>query len=167
MRRTWTSRWNTGHKAPSFVAKMHDGTVLSSDQLKGRKYILFFYNHDGSETCTKEACNIRDHFDALQKQGFEVFGVSEDSIRKHQKFIEKYQLPFPLISDEENALAKVFDIYGQKEFMGRTSEAVHRTTFVINEAGIILSVIHPVDAAHHAEQILESLPQNELKHGSA
>ena len=160
MRRTWTSRWNPGQPVPAFETKLHDGTTLTSEQLLGRKYILFFYNHDGSETCTKEACNIRDHFDALTKMGFVVFGVSEDSIKKHQKFIQKYQLPYPLISDDENALAKVFDIYGEKEFMGRISDAVHRTTFVVDESGIIVSVIHPVDSARHAEQIIESLTQN-------
>ena len=157
MRSTWMSRWKAGQHAPSFEALLHDGTTITSAQLKGKAYILFFYNHDGSETCTKEACNFRDHFSNLTKKGFNVFGVSEDSIKKHQKFIQKYELPYALISDEGNALAKLFDIYGEKEFMGRISDAVHRTTFVIDAKGIISAVIHPVDSARHAEQILESL----------
>ena len=157
MRRTWTSRWKAGQPAPSFEAKLHDGTIITSAQLKGKSFILFFYNHDGSETCTKEACNIRDHYSALSEKGFTVFGVSEDSIKKHQKFMQKYEFPYALISDEGNALAKLFDIYGEKEFMGRISDAVHRTTFVIDERGIISAVIHPVDSARHAEQILEEL----------
>lgn len=157
MRATWTSRLKPGQPAPTFSARLHDGTALSSADLKGHSYILFFYNHDGSETCTKEACNIRDHYTALSQLGFRVFGVSEDSQLKHQKFIAKYLLPYPLIADIDNTLAKTFDIYGKKEFMGRISDAVHRTTFVINPAGIIIAVIHPVDSAHHTEQILNVL----------
>lgn len=157
MRVTWTSPWKVGQHAPSFQALLQDGTTLSSDQLAGKKYILFFYNHDGSETCTKEACNVRDHFTSLRKLGYMVFGVSEDSVKKHQKFISKYELPYPLISDPGNELAKTFGIYGEKEFMGRISDAVHRTTFVINEKGIFEAIIHPVDSGRHAEQILETL----------
>ena len=131
--------------------------------MDGKKYILFFYNHDGSETCTKEACNIRDHFAALNKLGYTVIGVSEDSIKKHQKFIAKYNLPYDLIADEDNALAKAFDIYGRKEFMGRISDTVHSTTFVVNEQGIIDAVIHPVDSARHADQIMKTLSSRQDK----
>lgn len=163
MRRTWTSRLKPGQKAPAFKALLHDGTVLTTGNLQGKKYILFFYNHDGSETCTKEACNIRDHYSSLSQIGYAVYGVSEDSQKKHQKFILKFDLPYPLIADEDNQLAKLFDIYGEKEFMGRTSDAVHRTTFVIDEHGMIESVIHPVDSANHYSQIIESLkrPDNQ------
>lgn len=157
MRRTWTSKWVAGQKAPEFDTITHDGASLSSKSLLGKKYILFFYNHDGSETCTKEACNIRDHYQSLSAKGYHIFGVSEDSANKHQKFISKFNLPFPLIVDKENNLAKTFDIYGPKDFMGRKSDAVHRTTFVINEKGIIQSMIHPVDSANHAKQIMDSL----------
>jgi peroxiredoxin Q/BCP len=157
MRRTWTSRWKAGDQSPQFSALLHDGTTLSSSDLLGKKYILFFYNHDGSETCTKEACNVRDHFKALRKLGYLVFGVSEDSVRKHQRFIEKYSLPYALISDPGNAFARQFDIYGKKEFMGRISDAVHRTTFVIDENGIFQAIIHPVDAANHSDQIMEAI----------
>jgi len=136
---------------------IQDSATISAQQLIGRKYILFFYNHDGSETCTKEACNIRDDFQRLKKKGYAVFGVSEDNMKKHQKFIEKYKLPYPLIADEGNVLAKSFDIFGQKEFMGRTSDAVHRTTFVVDEKGILEAVIHPVDSANHSQQIIEAL----------
>jgi peroxiredoxin Q/BCP len=146
-----------GQQAPSFQTILEDGSILHSDQLKGKKYILFFYNHDGSETCTKEACNIRDHFQALRTAGYEVYGVSADTMKKHQKFIDKHQLPYHLISDTDNVLARTFDVYGQKEFMGRTSDAVHRTTFVINADGLFSAVIHPVDSARHAEQILQDL----------
>jgi len=157
MRETWTSRFKPGQPAPHFKALLQDGTTISAEQLIGLKYILFFYNHDGSETCTKEACNIRDHYPELKKKGYHVFGVSEDSMQKHVKFIAKYNLPYPLLADVGNAVAKAFDIYGKKEFMGRTSDAVHRTTFVVNEKGIIEAVIHPVDSGNHTAQILEAI----------
>jgi peroxiredoxin Q/BCP len=165
MRRTWTSKWIPGQPAPSFQAMLHDGLEVSSQELKGRRYILFFYNHDGSETCTKEACNMRDHYKELSELGFTVIGVSEDSAKKHQRFISKYQLPFALITDEENRLAKLFDIYGRKEFMGRVSDTVHRTTFVIDAAGKFEAVIHPVDSAHHTAQILSELKISPSSHG--
>jgi peroxiredoxin len=157
MRQTWTSRWQVGQPAPAFSVILQDGSTLNSAQLLGKKYILFFYNHDDSETCTKEACNIRDDFHSLTEKGYLVFGVSEDSIKKHQRFIAKYNLPYPLISDPDNELAKLFDIYGKKEFMGRISDAVHRSTFVINEKGMLEAVIHPVDSAQHSKQILEAI----------
>lgn len=157
MRSTWVSRYKPGQPAPVFEARLQDDRILRSSDLKGKKYILFFYNHDGSETCTKQACNVRDEYARLTKKGYRVFGASEDSAKKHLKFIEKYKLPYPLIVDTDNALAKAFDIYGKKEFMGRTSDAVHRTTFVVNEQGLIDAVIHPVDAARHGQQILDTL----------
>jgi len=157
MRRTWTSKWQPGQNAPSFTAITHEGKEISSSQLKGKRYILFFYNHDDSETCTKEACELRDNFKLLSSFGFTIIGVSEDSVKKHQKFISKYNFPFMLLSDEGNELAKLFDIYGQKEFMGRTSDAVHRTTFVISASGKIEAVIHPVDSGNHTRQILDTL----------
>ena len=157
MRRTWTSKLKAGDQVPNFRVITHDDQVLTHKDLLGRKYILFFYNHDGSETCTKEACNMRDHFDSLTGLGYQILGVSEDSPGKHRKFISKHALPYSLISDKDNILAKSFDIYGKKEFMGRTSDAVHRTTFVIDEKGIIEAVIHPVYSSGHANQIIEAI----------
>lgn len=141
-------------KAPEFNAQLHDGSRISSAMLKGTPLVLFFYNHDGSETCTVEACNLRDHYTALKKQGYQVIGVSEDSARKHQSFIKKHALPYPLITDPENALAKLFDVYGEKKFMGRISDTVHRTTFLIDAHWKFISVIHPVVSADHTSQIL-------------
>jgi peroxiredoxin Q/BCP len=157
MRRTWNSRLKPGQPAPFFNAILHDGSVITSSSFYGKRLILFFYNHDGSETCTNEAVNMRDHFDLLTQKGFTILGVSEDSIKKHQKFITKYNLPYGLISDKDNTLAKLFDIYGTKEFMGRTSDAVHRTTFVISTDWEIETILHPVDSSNHALQILTEL----------
>src|SRR6476659_4706641 len=102
MQATWTSRIKAGQPVPHFKALLQDGSTISAEQLIGKKYILFFYNHDGSETCTKEACNIRDDYQRLKKKGYTVFGVSEDNMKKHQKFIEKYNLPYSLIADVGN-----------------------------------------------------------------
>ncbi|MEP6647028.1 MAG: peroxiredoxin [Saprospiraceae bacterium] len=157
MRQTWTSKWKPGQNAPSFKAITHESKEISSALVKGKRYILFFYNHDDSETCTKEACQLRDHFELLTSKGFTIIGVSEDSINKHQKFIAKYNLPYLLISDKGNKLARLFDIYGKKDFMGRISDAVHRTTFVISAQGKIEAVIHPVDSGKHTQQILQTL----------
>lgn len=153
-RKTWTSKFTPGDIAPHFETTLQDGSDLSSSSLVGKPVVLFFYNADGTPTCTKEACNIRDNYSALQKAGFEVFGVSKDSPKKHQNFIAKFELPYPLISDKDNVLAKAFDIFGEKKFMGRISDAVHRTTFVIDEDWKISKVIHPVESTEHAAQIL-------------
>ena len=157
MRSTWTSRFKPGDTVPAFKATLQDNTVISSDALKGRPYVLFFYNHDGSETCTKQTCAVRDEYPALKKLGYTVYGVSEDSAKKHIAFIAKFNLPFPLIVDTDNMLAKAFDIFGTKKFMGKISDAVHRTAFVIDEQGKFQAVIHPVDAAHHGRQILDTI----------
>ena len=153
-RATWKSKYEVGDTAPEFETILQDGTTLRSSDLKGTPVVLFFYNSDGSETCTKEACNIRDNHNALTKAGYKVFGVSADSERKHVNFIKKYDLNYPLISDKDNSLAKVFDIFGEKHFMGRVSDAVHRTTFVIASDWTFEKVIHPVISADHASQIL-------------
>jgi len=157
MRETWTSKWKAGQPVPFFRAVTHEGNEITSEELRGQRYILFFYNHDDSVTCTKEACEIRDNYPLLRKLGFTVFGVSEDSIKKHKKFITKYNFPYTLLSDNDNQLAKLFDIYGRKEFMGRISDAVHRTTFVISTDGKFEAIIHPVDSGNHTKQILERL----------
>ena len=151
---TWKSKFAPGDQAPDFETVLQDGSVLKSSGLKGKPVILFFYNSDGTPTCTKEACNIRDNHSSLTSAGYTVFGVSSDSERKHQNFIEKYDLNYPLISDKGNVLAKTFDIFGEKHFMGRVSDAVHRTTFVIDKNWTITKVIHPVISADHAAQIL-------------
>lgn len=153
-RTTWTSKYQPGKKAPAFKAAIHDGSTVSSKDLAGKKVVIFFYPKDNTPTCTTEACNLRDNYSALKKAGYSLYGVSKDSQKSHQNFRAKYDLPFPLISDPENELAKKFDVFGEKKFMGRVSEAVHRTTFVIDEDWKIAKTIHPVDAKDHTSQIL-------------
>lgn len=154
-RTTWTSKLQPGKKAPAFKATLEDGSTISSSDLKGNKVVIFFYPKDNTPTCTVEACNIRDHYPELNKAGYKVLGVSKDSQKSHQNFIARHNLPYPLISDPENALAKKFDVFGEKKFMGKVSMAVHRTTFVIDEDWKIAKTIHPVNAKDHTSQILE------------
>ncbi len=156
VRKTWESKFKAGDTAPDFEVVLHDGSLVNSQSLKGTPIVLFFYNTDGTETCTREACNIRDNYKELIDAGYVVFGVSKDSELTHQNFRKKYDLPYPLISDKGNALARAFDIFGEKHFMGRVSEAVHRTTFVIDKKWKFTKVIHPVVSGDHAVQILDA-----------
>ena len=154
-RKTWESKLKPGDTAPHFTTILQDGTILESKDLVGKDVILFFYPKDDTPTCTKEACNLRDNHTLLKKHGFAVYGVSGDSPRRHQNFIKKYDLNYPLISDKDNVIARQFDIYGEKKFMGRVYDGIHRTTFVIGKDWKVRNVIHPVLSAEHAEQIIE------------
>lgn len=144
----------TGDKAPSFSAIDQNGNLVTLESFQGKKVILYFYPKDDTPGCTVEACNLRDnHFDLLSK-GYSVIGVSPDSLTKHQKFSEKYSLPFPLLPDTEKQIIKSYGVWGPKKFMGKSYEGVYRTTFVINEEGIIEKVVTQVDTKNHAMQIL-------------
>ncbi|MDX1476608.1 MAG: thioredoxin-dependent thiol peroxidase [Saprospiraceae bacterium] len=154
-RTTRESKLKPGDQAPHFVTTLDDGSELNSKDLVGTRTILFFYPKDDTPTCTKEACNIRDNYDVLRDHGFAVYGVSGDTPRKHQNFIKKYRLNFPLISDKDHVIARQFDIYGPKQFMGRTFDGIHRTTFVIGKDWKVEHIIHPVVSSDHAAQILE------------
>ncbi len=122
---------------------------------KGEKLVLFFYPKDDTPGCTKEACNLRDNYDKLREEGFKLLGVSPDPVKKHQKFIDKYDLPFDLLADVDKEVLKDYGVWGPKKFMGREYEGVHRTTFIIDEKGKIEHVIEKVKTKDHAEQILE------------
>jgi thioredoxin-dependent peroxiredoxin len=144
-----------GDKAPDFRAKDQDGNMVSLKDMRGKKLVLYFYPHDNSQTCTQEACNLRDNFELLRAEGFEVLGVCEDEEKKHKKFISKYGLPFPLIADTDHAVINAYDVWGPKLFMGRIFDSVARTTFLIDEEGRIEKVITKVVSKDHANQILE------------
>jgi peroxiredoxin Q/BCP len=117
--------------------------------------VLYFYPKDNTPGCTAEACSLRDNYKRMLKEGYVVIGVSADTPVKHKKFIEKYDLPFPLIADEQLELIKAYDVWGKKKFMGKEFEGILRTTFVIDEKGMIEEVISKVDTVGHAEQILK------------
>ncbi len=146
-----------GDKAPAFEGKDQNGKTISLSDFLGKKVILYFYPKDDTPGCTLEACNLRDNHTELIKRGFEVLGVSPDSEKSHTRFAGKYNLPFPLIADTEKQILKEFGAWGEKNMYGKTSEGVLRTTFVINEEGIIEKVFSKVDTKNHTKQILDGL----------
>lgn len=146
-----------GDKAPDFSAKDQNGNTIILGDFKGKKVILYFYPKDNTPGCTNEACNFRDNYEMLQSKGFEVIGVSTDSEKSHQKFIDKHNLPFTLLVDEEKELVNKYGVWGPKKFMGREYDGLHRTTFVIDEKGEILEVIKKVDTKNSSAQVLKLL----------
>ncbi len=143
-----------GQPAPDFNTTDENGKATNLQQYRGKKVVLYFYPADDTPTCTKEACNFRDNYAALTEKGYVVLGVSADTDKKHQKFIAKYSLPFPLLMDEDRTIQNAYQVYGPKKFMGKDTVGIHRTTFVINEKGIIEKVIDKVDSANATAQVL-------------
>lgn len=151
------SQLKEGQKAPDFKALDENGNTVSLSDFKGKKLILYFYPADNTPTCTSEACNLRDNFDTLKKEGYHVLGVSPDSAKKHQNFIKKHNLPFPLLVDEDLTIIKAYGVWGQKMMYGKEYEGLLRTTFVIDEDGTIEKIFDKVDSKRHAGQILEAM----------
>ncbi len=143
-----------GDRAPNFTSLNENEEQVSLSDYLGKRVILFFYPKDDSPGCTKEACNLRDNYRALQKRGFEVIGVSPDKPAKHKKFIDKYEFQYSLIADTEKEIINSYGLWGPKKFMGREIVGVHRTTFIINEEGIISHIIEKVKTKDHADQII-------------
>lgn len=147
----------TGDKAPDFSAQNEDGETVSLKDFKGKKLALFFYPASGTPGCTAEACSLRDHYKELQLKGINVLGVSPDSSKKQSNFIKKYNFPYSLLADDDQTVLKTYGVWGEKKFMGRTFDGVHRTTFLIDENGIIEKIYDKVNTGEHAQQILEGL----------
>jgi peroxiredoxin Q/BCP len=145
-----------GDKAPAFSAKDHQGNQLRLEDYKGSKLILYFYPKDDTPGCTAEACNLKDNEKDLLDKGFKILGVSADTAAKHQKFIDKYGLPFPLIPDTEKEIIKAYGVWGPKKFMGREYDGIHRITFIIDENGFIENIFTKVKTKEHSEQILDA-----------
>lgn len=144
-----------GNPAPSFEAKDQNGNIIKLSDFKGRKVILYFYPKDATPGCTAQACNLRDNYEALQKAGFTVLGVSSDSEKSHLKFIENQNLPFPLIADEDLKVHEAYGTWVEKSMYGRKYMGTARTTFVIDENGILTEIIEKVDTKNHTNQILK------------
>jgi peroxiredoxin Q/BCP len=144
-----------GDKAPEFEGINQDGNSIKSSDYKGKKYVIFFYPKASTPGCTAEACDLRDNEEALKAKGYEIIGVSADSVRRQKNFATKNDLNYPLIADEERKIINAFGVWGRKKFMGREFDGIHRTTFIINEKGIIENVIEKVKTKEHAKQILE------------
>ena len=146
-----------GDKAPSFSGANENGEIITSENYIGKKLVLFFYPKDDSPGCTKEACNLRDNYKKFQKLGYEILGVSPDNSKKHKKFIDKYEFQYPLLADTEKEMIHAYGIWGPKKFMGREYDGLHRTTFIINEEGIIEKIFESVKTKDHSQQIMAEL----------
>jgi len=144
-----------GDKAPKFEGKDQNGETVKLDDFKGQKLVVYFYPKDMTPGCTTQACNLRDNYELLKKKNISIVGVSADDEKKHQKFIDKYDLPFPLIADTEKEVIKEFGVWGLKKFMGKEYDGIHRTTFLINEEGKVHDIIKKPKTKAHAEEILE------------
>lgn len=143
-----------GSKMPHFEVADQNGNIVTSEQLIGRKTIIYFYPKDNTSGCTAEACSIRDNYDALIERGYNVIGVSKDSASSHRKFIECHMLPFTLLADTSTEMLQAFGAWGEKSLYGRKYMGALRLTFVFDEHGILTHIIDKVDTKRHAEQIL-------------
>lgn len=145
-----------GDKAPDFTVNDQDGNPVKLSDLKGKKVVLYFYPKDMTPGCTAEACNLRDNYRLMQKQGFEVLGVSTDNEKSHKKFIEKEKLPFRLLADTSKVMHEAYGTWVEKSMYGRNYMGTARVTFVIDENGKIEEIIGKVDTKNHASQILKN-----------
>ncbi len=143
-----------GDKAPIFSGLDQDGKKHTLTDYKGKKLVVFFYPKASTPGCTAEACDLRDNFEKFNANNYALLGVSADNAKAQQKFIEKYDLPFPLLADEDKSVIQAFGVWGPKKFMGKEYDGIHRTTFVIDENGVIDEVIDKVKTKDHASQIL-------------
>ena len=140
---------------PHFEVVDQDGKVVTSEELLGRKTILYFYPKDNTSGCTAEACSLRDNHEALIAKGYNVIGVSKDSAASHRKFIDKYELPFTLLADTTTQMQQAFGVWAEKSLYGRKYMGTLRHTFIFNEEGILTEIITKVDTKNHAKQILK------------
>ena len=148
------SKLQIGDKAPAINAVDQNGNNITLEQYQGKKVVLYFYPKDMTSGCTAQSCNLSDNYNVLQKNGYDVIGVSCDSVKRHQKFIEKYDLPFNLISDEDQKVVNDYGVWQLKKFMGREYMGIVRTTFLIDENGKIVDIITKVNTKEHIKQIL-------------
>jgi len=145
-----------GDKVPNFTAKDQDGNTVTFSDFKDKRLIVFFYPKASTPGCIMEACNLRDHYEELQEEGFELLGVSADSQKRQTNFRNKYKFPFPLLADENKEVIKAFGVWGPKKFMGREYDGIHRITFIIDKNGKVERVIDKVKTKQHTDQILNA-----------
>lgn len=150
----YSTHLKEGEQAPDFKAKDQTGTEVQLADFKGKKLVLYFYPKDDTPSCTNQACNLRDNYALLKKKGYVIIGVSADEEKKHVKFAKKYDLPFQLLADTGKTIIHAYDVWGEKQFMGRIFDGILRTTFVIDEKGRIEKIIRNVKTKNHTEQIL-------------
>lgn len=145
-----------GSKAPDFTGADQNGNTVSLKDFRGSKVVLYFYPKDDTPGCTAQACNLRDNYSELLKKGLKVIGISTDSVKSHKKFETKYELPFPLIADEDKQIVEKYGVYGEKTFMGKTHMGTIRTTFLIDEEGSVFKVLDKPDTKNQTEQVFEA-----------
>lgn len=143
-----------GDQAPEFVSIDQNGKKVALNDFAGKKVVIYFYPKDNTPGCTMQACNIRDNYDAILKEGIVILGVSADDETKHQKFIEKFDLPFPLLADTEKELINLYGVWGEKKFMGKVYDGIHRTTFILNADHTIRAIIEKPKNKEHTAEIL-------------
>ncbi len=149
------SKLKIGDPAPAFLAPDQNGNMVSLDQFNGKKLVLYFYPKDNTPGCTAEACDLRDNYERFMAEGYEILGVSPDSQKSHQNFIEKYNLPFNLLSDVDKNILKAYGAWGEKKMYGKSYMGVLRKSFIISENGIIENIIEKVDTKKHTQQIFQ------------
>lgn len=150
-------RLKVGDTAPLFTAATDGGGTISLADLKGRNVVVYFYPRDDTPGCTKEACTIRDHYARFEEKGAVVLGVSTDSVKSHDRFLEKFKLPFRLVADEDRKIVEAYGVWGEKKFMGRKYMGTHRVTFLIGPDGRIKKIWPKVKPEEHAQEILAEL----------
>jgi len=148
-------RLKIGDQAPNFSGIDQNDKLNTLLDFKGKKLAIYFYPKDNTPGCTVQACNLRDNYDGLEKAGIKIIGISPDSIVSHQKFADKFSLPFPLIADEDKTIINLFGVWGPKKFMGKEYDGIHRTTFLINEKQQIVGIIEKPKTKDHTSEILE------------
>jgi len=148
-----------GDKVPSFKLKNQDGKTISSSDLKGKPVVLYFYPKDNTSGCTKEACNFRDEYPKFGKMKAEIIGISADSVESHKKFIEKYKLPFNLLSDEKKEVVEKYGVWKEKNMYGRKYMGIVRTTFIIDASGKISNIFPKVKVDKHNQEVMEALKE--------
>jgi peroxiredoxin Q/BCP len=145
-----------GEKAPAFTGKDQDGNRIALTDYKGKKVVLYFYPEDDTPTCTVQACNLRDNYSLLKREGFSVIGVSPDDVKSHKKFEAKFTLPFPLVADPEHTIIDKYGVWGEKQLYGRKYQGLHRTTFLIDGEGVVRKIFLKPRSKQHAEEIAKA-----------
>lgn len=151
------SELKVGQKAPGFEAKDQNGATITLEQFAGKKVVLYFYPKDDTPGCTAEACDFRDNYQGLKEKGIVVLGVSVDDEKSHQKFAVKHNLPFTLLADPEKQIVEAYGVWGEKNMYGKKYMGTNRTTFLIDEEGVISHIINKVDTKNSTNQVLELL----------
>ena len=148
------NKLSIGSALPAFTGIDQNGEELNASSFNGKRLVIYFYPKDNTPGCTAQACSLRDDYSLLTENNITILGVSADSVSSHKKFIDKFNLPFPLISDTDKVLLNLFGVWGEKKFMGKIYDGIHRTTILFDENGVLMSVIEKPNTKNHSSEIL-------------